>query len=106
MNALTAVVILVPSILSFITSMAYAYLGYKRLKETPKDEVWETATRIICANSGAQPDPDDFADLYESLKAFKDTGCSLGSNSSLFQAVKAKRDKARAQQSGSSSAPQ
>lgn len=90
MSILTAIVILVPSILGFVTSMTYAYLGYKRLKERDKDEIWETVTRIICAN-GQEIGGDEFADLYEELKAFKKSDCSLPKGATLAQFARQKR---------------
>lgn len=74
MNVWTALVIIVPSLVSGL----YIWLAYKREKRLEaKDEIWETATRIICAH-GNQPDGDDFAWLYMELKLFKEQGYTIG----------------------------
>lgn len=71
MDSLTIILAVVPSVLSCALSIFYAYLQYKKSKEPPRDEVWETATKIICANGG-NVDSDDFAELYLELKFFKE----------------------------------
>lgn len=87
MDILTTIAIIVPTILSSTVSLFYGYLRYKELKNHPKDEVWEATTKIICSNGDAGSDADDFADLYQQLKWFKDHDYSTGGNNSLFTAV-------------------
>ena len=93
MDTITAIVVLIPSILSLCVSGIYAYIALKKAKEPPKDEIWETATKLLCANGSSQIDADDFAELYEQLKLFKENGCSLKGCNSLFQAVNEERRK-------------
>lgn len=62
---------IIPSILSVIVSGIYAYIALKKAKEPPKDEAWETATKIICSRSGLVYS-DDFIELYTELKTFKE----------------------------------
>lgn len=89
MDILTAIAILVPSTLSLITSMIYAYIALKKLKEPSKDEIWETATKLLC-NSNSSKDADDFAILYEELRLFKENGCSLKDIDTLAYEVRAR----------------
>lgn len=49
MDILTTIVVLIPSILSLCISGIYAYIALKKAKEPPKDEIWETATKILCS---------------------------------------------------------
>lgn len=91
MDILSTVVVLVPSVLSLLVSGIYAYIALKKANEPPKDEVWETATKMICASSAPGGDADEFADLYEQLKLFKENGCSMGGYNSLFSAIEEKR---------------
>lgn len=70
MNWVTALVILVPSVLSFSVSLVYAYIALKKAKEPPKDVIWETTTRILCANGDSDISADDFGHLYEELWFF------------------------------------
>lgn len=97
MDILTTILVLVPSILSLCVSGIYAYIALKKAKEPPKDEIWETAAKILCA-SGSAADADEFADLYEQLRFFKDNGCSTQGFNSLMCAINEKRRK-EAQQS-------
>jgi len=71
MDNLTLLLVVIPSILSCAISVFYAYIAYKKSKEPPKDEIWETATKIICSNGG-DVYSDDFAELYSELKFFKE----------------------------------
>lgn len=71
MDNLTLILAVVPSVMSCLVSVFYAYLIYKKSKEPKKDEIWETATKIICSNSGTSYS-DDFAELYAELKFFKE----------------------------------
>ena len=72
MDWLTACIVLVPSTLSLITSGIYAYIALKKAKEPPKDEVWETTVRLMCAGHAEYSAADDFAKTYRELKFFKD----------------------------------
>ena len=98
MDTLTFLVVLIPSTLSLCTSGIYAYIALKKAKEPPKDEIWETATKILC-NSDSTKDADDFAFLYEELKFFRDRGCSLDGITTLSYAVREKHRQAEQQQS-------
>lgn len=71
MDTLTFLLVLIPSVLSCGISIFHAYLAYRKSKEPPKDEVWETATKIICSRDGVI-EADDFAELYSELKFFKE----------------------------------
>lgn len=86
MDYLTAIVVLVPTVLNLCVSGIYAYIALRKAKEPPKDEIWETATKMVCS-SGSPSDADDFAQIYEELKWFKQNGCSLGQKHSLLSAV-------------------
>lgn len=90
MDILTTVVVLLPSVLSSIISLLYAYIAYKKSKEPPKDEIWETATRILCSRDTSDKNADEFALIYESLKMFKDNGCSKDGIQYLEYAVRNK----------------
>ena len=90
MDTLTFLLALIPSALSCAISVFYAYIEYKKTKEPPKDEVWETATNIICSNCG-NVDSDDFAELYLELKFFKDNPDLVMQHNSIRQAMKAKK---------------
>jgi hypothetical protein len=70
-DILSTIVVLVPSVLSLCISGIYAYIALKKVKEPPKDEIWETATRIMCS-SGQSTYADEFIELYVQLKFFKE----------------------------------
>lgn len=89
MDILTTVVVLIPSILSLCISGIYAYIALKKAKEPPKDEIWETATKILCSGNPMQQG-DDFAILYEELKLFKENGCSMKDIETLAYEVRAR----------------
>lgn len=65
-------------VVSGVISVVHAVIAYRKSKEPPKDEIWETALRIVTASTSGMCDADEFARVYEDLKAFKDNGCSLG----------------------------
>ena len=71
MDTLTFLLVLIPNILSSGIAIFYAYLAYKKSKEPKKDEVWETATKILCSR-GDTVYSDDFVELYSELKFFKE----------------------------------
>ncbi len=104
MDVLTTIVVLIPSVLSLCVSGIYAYIALKKVKEPPKDEVWETATRIICSTGKNFTTADDFAELYEQLKLFKDNGCSIDGEDNLFTALDRKKGKVQSL-SGTGSTP-
>lgn len=87
MNLLTALAVIIPSTLSLITSMIYAYIALKKSKEAPKDEVWETALRIMCSKDDCYSSADEFANLYLQLKFFKEHPEKLNGFSSIEQAI-------------------
>lgn len=91
MDILSTVLVLVPSVLSLCVSGIYAFIALKKAKEPPKDEIWETATKLLCASNSGLKDADDFAELYEQLKFFKESGCSKNGYNSLFTAVEETR---------------
>lgn len=72
MDKLTAVVVLLPSILSTATACVYTYIAWKKSKEPPKDEIWETALKLMCSKDNSYSTADDFANLYRELKFFKE----------------------------------
>ena len=90
MDILTILAIAVPSTLSVISSIIHAYIALKKATEPPKDEIWETATKIICSGNVRVLGADDFADIYEQLKLFKDNGCSMKDITTLSHAVSLK----------------
>lgn len=69
MNLLTAILVSVPGVVSLVISCIYAYI---KLKEPPKDDVWETAVRLMCARPDDYLCADNFARLYAALKFFKE----------------------------------
>lgn len=72
MDNLTAIVVVLPSILSTLTTCVYAYIAWKKSKEPPKDEIWETAVKLMCSKDDCYSTADDFAKLYRELKFFKE----------------------------------
>lgn len=93
MEKLVIIFALISSIISSCISLFYAYIAYKNAKEPPKDEIWETATKILCSGDSMK-DADDFAFLYEQLKYFKEHGCSMKRINTLSYAVREQnRDK-------------
>jgi hypothetical protein len=93
---MTLLLALIPSFLSCAISIFYAYLEYKRSKEPTKDEVWETATKIICSNGG-NVYSDDFAELYSELKFFKENPEFVKQHSSIRNAMNAMKAKPESQ---------
>lgn len=92
MENLTIVLAFISTIISSCSSLLYGYIALKKLKEPPKDEIWETATKLVCNNESLQ-DADNFAFVYEQLKYFKDNGCSMQDINSLLFAVREKNSK-------------
>lgn len=92
MEMFIVVIASISTIMSSCISLLYAYIAYKKSKEPPKDEIWETATKILCSRESTNMDKnaDEFALLYESLKLFKDKGYSTDGISSLEYAVRDK----------------
>lgn len=80
-------------IVSCVSTVVHTVVTYKKSKEPPKDEVWETALRITASQLGGACDTDQFARNYEELKAFKDNGCSMAGHSSLHDLVKSASQK-------------
>lgn len=74
MDKLTLVLAFISTVLSSCVSLIYAYIAYKKSKEPPKDEIWETATKILCNSNSIDRNADEFAMIYESLKLFKENG--------------------------------
>lgn len=88
MEKLVIIFALISSVLSSCISLLYAYIAYKKTKEPPKDEIWETATRILCSSGTTDKNADEFALIYESLKLFKEKGYSMKGILSLEYAVR------------------
>ena len=80
----------ISAITSTISTVVHLVISYKKSKEPPKDEIWETATRLLCADGGCKSG-DQFANLYEELKLFKEKGCSLDELGTLSHAILQKR---------------
>lgn len=97
MDLLTTIAVVVPTTLSLCISGIYAYIALKKAKEPPKDEIWETATKLICNSQSSQISADTFANLYEELKLFKDNGCSLKGLGTLACAIGERRRQERIQ---------
>lgn len=97
MDLLTTITVVAPTTLSLCISGIYAYIALKKAKEPPKDEIWETATKIICNSQLSRISGDDFANLYEELKLFKNNGCSLKGLGTLTCAIGEKRRQERIQ---------
>lgn len=90
MDVLVLIVASISSVLSSCISLMYAYIAYKKSKEPPKDDIWETATQILCSSEGIDKNADEFAMIYESLRLFKDNNCSKNGIISLEYAVRDK----------------
>lgn len=71
MQTLLVILAVASTLCSAFTSCVYAYLAWKKSKEPPKDELWEAATRIVCAQ-GRDLTGDGFAEVYEELRIFKE----------------------------------
>lgn len=97
MDILTTIIVLVPTTLSLCISGIYAYIALKKANEPPKDEIWETTTKILCNNKSSSISADVFANLYEELKLFKDNGCSLKGLNTLAYANGVKHKQERIQ---------
>lgn len=79
---------LVPSILSVCVSGVYAYVALRKLQKPPKDEIWETATKLVSPSSVASGmGADDFAQIYMELKFFKDNGYTLNGEYDIHAAM-------------------
>lgn len=72
MNILSTAIIIIPSILSLCVSGIYAYIALRKAREPQKDEIWETALKLMCAKDDCYSSADDFVKLYRELKFFKD----------------------------------
>lgn len=92
MERLIVIAALISSVMSSCISLLYAYIAYKKSKEPPKDEIWETATKILCSRESNDIDKnaDEFALIYESLKLFKENGYSKDGIISLEYVIRDK----------------
>ncbi len=90
MDKLILVLAFISTVLSSFVSLIYAYIAYKKSKEPPKDEIWETATKILCNSNYTDKNADEFAIIYESLKLFKENGYSKDGILSLEYAIRRK----------------
>lgn len=102
MDILNTIVVLIPSVLSLCVSGIYAYIALKKVKEPPRDEVWETTTKLLCSRD-YEATSDDFAELYSKLKFFKEHPEALEGHTFISAAMSARADKLREQQSESDS---
>ena len=93
MDVLSTIVVLVPSVLSLCVSLIHAYIDLKKIKEPPKDEIWETATKLVSSSPSGAGAADDFAEIYMELKFFKDNGYSLNGEYTIHAAMRNKREK-------------
>lgn len=96
MDLFTALAIIVPGALSLTSSIIYAYIALKKAKESPKDEVWETALKLICSTDDCYSAADDFASLYLQLKFFKEHPEKLEGFTSIEHAMEAAKSSAQA----------
>lgn len=71
MDFISAIIILVPSVLSLCVSGIYAYIALKKAKEPQKDDVWETTVKLFCSLGQDYIDTDEFVRVYEELWLFK-----------------------------------
>lgn len=71
MNTLLLIVTTISTVTSCIVSCVHAWIAFKKSKEPPKDETWETATQLMCAGKD-EMDATEFAKLYTELKLLKD----------------------------------
>lgn len=95
MEFLLTVIAVVTAITSSISTIVHTVITYKKSKEPPKDEVWETAERMISSKLN-EMDADEFARLYLLLKFFKEHPEDLKGFDSIEDAMNAKsgaRDK-------------
>lgn len=72
MDSIVTLIALLASALSLCTSGVYAYIALKKSKEPPKDEIWETAVRLVCARGEYSSSADEFVEVYRGLKLFKE----------------------------------
>ncbi len=93
MNLLSTIVVLVPCVLSLCVSLIHAYIDLKKIKEPPKDEIWETATKLVSSSPPGAGAADDFAEIYMELKFFKDNGYSLDGEHTIHAAMQSKQRK-------------
>lgn len=87
MDTRTMLVALIPSALSLITSIIYAYIALKKANQLPKDEAWEAALRILCANADNYMASDDFLKLYAELKFIKEHPDKLAGFATVEDAI-------------------
>lgn len=71
MNTALLIVAVISTVCTCAATCFHLWLDWKKSKEPPKDEIWETAVRLYCANGGEQPEMDEFARVYLMLKALK-----------------------------------
>lgn len=87
MELITAIAVIVPNVLSFCVSGIYAYIAFQKAKEPPKDEVWETALKLLCSDNTSMKTSDDFARLYEELAFFKEHRGEINRTSTIRSAM-------------------
>lgn len=66
------ILLTLPGVISLAVSCVYAYIAFKKSKEPPKDEIWETTLRLLSIEPNALNIADDFVKTYEELKFFKE----------------------------------
>jgi hypothetical protein len=75
MDTKILIAILIPSILSTVVSLISIYINYKKAKEPKRDELWETALKLVQVNNSGNA-ISDFIEYYQKLKYFKDSDYS------------------------------
>lgn len=80
-------VAIIPALCSSAVSIAHMVITYRKSKQPPKDVIWETALQIELKRRDGYFDADEFARIYESLKAFHDNGCALNGKQTIAEAV-------------------
>ena len=93
MDLLSTIAVVIPCVLSLCVSLIHAYIDLKKAKEPPKDEIWETAAKLVSASQTGGGAADDFAEIYMELKFFKDNGYSLNGEHSIHAAMQSKQRK-------------
>lgn len=97
MSLSIAIIISLPGCLSLVVSGIYAYIALKKVKEPPKDEIWETATKLVSGCSPQGMAADDFAITYMELKFFRDNGYTLDGAVSIHAAMQKKKQSPRSE---------
>ena len=87
MNALTAIVVLIPSVLSCVVTVCHLYWDYKKTKEPPKDEAWESAVRVLTADKMYNFSMDDFLEMYAQFRFMREHWEEIRGHRTLEEAI-------------------